>query len=444
MADNRLSTFLPNRSVMGAKMLPRPAEPYLREQYPEVYGALSGLMGTAPDEQGSVLDPNTARARAGAEIGFPLGTALQMLPFVKPAAAGVKALGPTAGRMAEGYLQRQGLMPGVVESAAIPSNYEVSSVLMNPKNLMPLNKIEDAEKYKNILSSMQESGYQGRPILAYMDENKAKALTGSHRLYAARKAGIEVPVVFVKPSVMKWEDNKGLFGTFKESINDQRVYEHLKAAGDDTAASLAKLEDVIDSPILSKSALKAEETFAGFAPPEKTLRIYRGSHVESPEYSVEENYRNDIYGGVFGSSNINAARSHGSGTVHFTDIPENKILTHYDLNYEIPYEQTKNALLKARPDLKNNQELFDELYDVVVGDAGQDLSKFDKDKILDLLRKSGSEAENEAQKLRGKVAKNLGYKAVEMTDEHGSGTYLVVPGARFKSAQQNSLNSFIQ
>ena len=119
MADNRLSTFLPNRSVMGAKMLQRPAEPYLREQYPEVYGALSGLMGTAPDEQGSVLDPNTARARAGAEIGFPLGTALQMLPFAKPAAAGVKALGPTAGRMAEGYLQRQGLMPNIVSSEPV-------------------------------------------------------------------------------------------------------------------------------------------------------------------------------------------------------------------------------------------------------------------------------------------------------------------------------------
>lgn len=117
MADNRLNTFLPNRSVMGAKMLQRPAEPYLRQQAPEVYGALSGLMGTAPDQQGSVLDPNTARARAGSEIGFPIGTALQMMPFAKPAAAGIKALGPTAGRMAEGYLQRQGLMPNIVPEA---------------------------------------------------------------------------------------------------------------------------------------------------------------------------------------------------------------------------------------------------------------------------------------------------------------------------------------
>jgi len=403
MADGMFS----GRSVLGAQQLQRPVEPYLRQQYPEVYGALGGFMGMAPDEMsGSILDPNTARVRAGAQYGFPVGTALQvapLAPMLAPAVkAGARALGPTAVRMGERYLQRQGLMPGVVEGGAIPGrdvitpqskkelksladsfaeqiralgfdakvehsgskagassyinvsdpqtgrfltkpirisdhskgpfesqnvinilnleddfpkvfeelnkmramgeslvfkqqkyaqsliddgvkpkvayqqaknevkeaptstlypaeermaiaqqnaalpDWNKSSILMNPKNLIPLNKIEDAEKYKNILNSMQESGYQGRPILAYMDENKAKALTGSHRLYAARKAGIEVPVVFVKPSVMKWEDNNGLFGTFKESINDQRVYEHLKAAGDETAASLAKLENLLE------------------------------------------------------------------------------------------------------------------------------------------------------------------------------------------------------
>jgi len=119
MADNRLSTFLPNRSVMGAKMLQRPAQPSLREQYPEVYGGLGGLMGMAPDEMGgSVLDPNTARVRKGAQYGFPVGTALQVAPLAPMLATGAKAtaraLGPTAVRMAEGYLQRQGLMPSIV------------------------------------------------------------------------------------------------------------------------------------------------------------------------------------------------------------------------------------------------------------------------------------------------------------------------------------------
>ncbi len=39
---------------------------------------------------------------------------LNPMPAARAAAAGVKALGPTAGRMAEGYLQRQGLMPGIL------------------------------------------------------------------------------------------------------------------------------------------------------------------------------------------------------------------------------------------------------------------------------------------------------------------------------------------
>jgi len=112
-----------NRSVLGAQQLQRPAEPYLRQQYPEVYGGLGGFMGMAPDEMGgSVLDPNTARVRAGAQIGFPVGTATQVLPalnLIRPAVkAGAKALGPTAVSMGEGYLQSMGLMPGVTAPRA--------------------------------------------------------------------------------------------------------------------------------------------------------------------------------------------------------------------------------------------------------------------------------------------------------------------------------------
>ena len=118
----------PNRSVLGAQQLQRPVEPYLRQQYPEVYGALGGFMGMAPDEMsGSILDPNTARVRAGAQYGFPVGTALQvapLAPMLAPAVkAGARALGPTAVRMGEGYLQRQGLMLNAKEPG-IPSLLE--------------------------------------------------------------------------------------------------------------------------------------------------------------------------------------------------------------------------------------------------------------------------------------------------------------------------------
>jgi hypothetical protein len=99
--------------LANTRQLQGPAEPYLRQQYPEVYGALGGLLGIAPDEMaGSVLDPNTARVRAGAEYGFPVGTAAQVLPMAKPAQAAAMAAGkfvaPKAGQLAEQYLTKVG------------------------------------------------------------------------------------------------------------------------------------------------------------------------------------------------------------------------------------------------------------------------------------------------------------------------------------------------
>jgi len=80
---------------LDTRQIPRPAEPYLRQQFPKTYGFLGGAMGTAPDQfEGSVLDPRSAQVRAGAEYGFPIGTALQVLPIAmgaKPLAqAGIR------------------------------------------------------------------------------------------------------------------------------------------------------------------------------------------------------------------------------------------------------------------------------------------------------------------------------------------------------------------
>ena len=102
------------RNLMGTQMLRGPNEAYLRQQFPGLYGALGGLLGTAPDEMaGSVLDPNTAAVRQGAEYGFPIGTALQMLPGVGPGQRGAMAVGRAGERLAERavpqIMQRGGL-----------------------------------------------------------------------------------------------------------------------------------------------------------------------------------------------------------------------------------------------------------------------------------------------------------------------------------------------
>lgn len=93
--------------LADVRQLQRPSEPYLRQQYPEVYGGLGGLLGMAPDEMaGSVLDPNTARVRSGAEYGFPVGTAAQVAPLARPAQAAAMAAGRAGERFAERAVPR--------------------------------------------------------------------------------------------------------------------------------------------------------------------------------------------------------------------------------------------------------------------------------------------------------------------------------------------------
>lgn len=143
--------------LANVQQLQRPAEPYLRQQYPEVYGGLGGLLGMAPDEMaGSILDPNTARVRAGAEYGFPVGTAAQVIPALGQLApavkAGARALGPTAVSMGEGYLQSRGLMPGAKEPGM-----SLSSLMDNPQGLA--NSITEQKVFAAQAKAMKSKEY---------------------------------------------------------------------------------------------------------------------------------------------------------------------------------------------------------------------------------------------------------------------------------------------
>jgi hypothetical protein len=102
LLDELLKAQKPKRNLMGTQMVRGPDQPYLRQDYPTVYGALGGLLGTAPDEMaGSVLDPSTAAVRRGAEYGFPVGTALGMLPVAPAAQRGAMVVGRAGERLAE-------------------------------------------------------------------------------------------------------------------------------------------------------------------------------------------------------------------------------------------------------------------------------------------------------------------------------------------------------
>ena len=96
---NALAQANPQRNLLAAQMLQASGEgSYLRQQFPQVYGFLGGLAGTAPDEmQGSALDPNTAAVKQGASYGYLPGLVASSAPLGKAGAG----LGMLAG-MARG------------------------------------------------------------------------------------------------------------------------------------------------------------------------------------------------------------------------------------------------------------------------------------------------------------------------------------------------------
>ena len=96
---NALAQANPQRNLLAAQMLQASGEgSYLRQQFPQVYGFLGGLAGTAPDEmQGSALDPNTAAVRQGASYGYLPGLVASSAPLGKAGAGLGMLAGATRG-----------------------------------------------------------------------------------------------------------------------------------------------------------------------------------------------------------------------------------------------------------------------------------------------------------------------------------------------------------
>lgn len=144
---------------------------------------------------------------------------------------------------------------GVVASRLAPA--PAGSLGMNAapkaiKDLMPLeyksamsieppHNVRDNKKLLSLIESMKNTGWQGRPILTYDVGRGNEALTGSHRIKAAREANIEVPIYEIK-NVGNYVDANG------KSIHDVGFMEldeqvkWLNKFGDKNAAKLLKQE----------------------------------------------------------------------------------------------------------------------------------------------------------------------------------------------------------
>ena len=103
-----------------------------------------------------------------------------------------------AARVASGQL-----LPPVVPIWAtweVRAAVKVPSIIagesMDPDSILPLHEVRDMEKLNILAESMKKDGWLGNPIIVIDRGDHYQAITGVHRLEAAKKAGVK-PRVYV-------------------------------------------------------------------------------------------------------------------------------------------------------------------------------------------------------------------------------------------------------
>lgn len=154
---------------------------------------------------------------------------------------------------------------------------------------------------------------------------------------------------------------------------------------------------------------------------DEMVRLYHGSRSSNP---IEVN-NGGLFGGVFSSADKSSALSHGDN-IHYLDIPKSKIADSHNLDVKNIYSELKNSI----PGIKKSE--LDEIRDIVVYDKNLFNSSIPEDRIMDIFSASDlGEASWNAQRIRGEIAKKLGFSAVKMNDEHGI-SYLILPGNKLQ------------
>lgn len=90
-------------------------------------------------------------------------------------------------------------MDGNVKRSAKDINADIREV--NPMEITPPNRVTSSSKYHYLINEFENNGYNGRNVVLVENGNDGyQALTGSHRILAAREAGVDVPSVVIPMS----------------------------------------------------------------------------------------------------------------------------------------------------------------------------------------------------------------------------------------------------
>lgn len=138
-----------------------------------------------------------------------------------------------------------------------------------------------------------------------------------------------------------------------------------------------------------------------------------------------------VFGGLCASRSKESALSHGD-VLHLIKIDDDALLTQSHLNYQADYTTVKAIIVLNTAPIEDGE--FDAVWELIVGDAAEHDSELDEDRLLAIFRSFDLASVGfEIQRLRGLIAEALGFKAVEIRDEHGA-SILVLPGVRITSA----------
>lgn len=156
--------------------------------------------------------------------------------------------------------------------------------------------------------------------------------------------------------------------------------------------------------------------------------------------------KNKLFDGLFALKSPGNT-SFGNDVTAFR-IADDKILDSNIMNYDIDHKKVSDAINDILPTKINNRsKKFDEIWKAIVDDKSdfeslglKDDGRITKGSFMDIMGFSKDEAGEAswfAQNLRGKLAKKLGYNAVEMSDENGKSWY-IVPGTKSIPLEDNA------
>ena len=89
----------------------------------------------------------------------------------------------------------------------------MKTINVKATEITPLHCVEHQDLVDEIQASMARNGWEGRPLLACDYDGEICALTGSHRIAAARGADVEIPVMVV---VLSKEQMERVWEGFQE------------------------------------------------------------------------------------------------------------------------------------------------------------------------------------------------------------------------------------